>query len=229
MSDHLESALRELARDVRTPAAPPGLTDAVLDRIEEGRSGHPAARLRWALAAVVGLLLAGLALSPVGAKVAEWLDFGGVMVRDDEPGTHGTPTVPSEPPAATPTSATLRPLVPSLLGEPDGTSVGADGGVVSMSWGSEKGTIRIDQFDATLDPVFWKTAPDAVHVQVRGDDALWFPTPHEVVVTPEGGDPQTHPPRLAARTLVVQTAGLTVRIEGDVTRARAVRIAASLE
>ena len=64
---------------------------------------------------------------------------------------------------------------------------------------------------------------------VDGQDALWFPSPHEVVVTPEGGSPETYPPRLAARTLVVPRDRLTVRIEGDLRLDRAVRIAESLE
>jgi hypothetical protein len=229
MSDRLEAALRELARDVRTPAPDPHLADVVRQRIGAPASTGSRGRVRWIAAAVVALLVSGLAVSPVGAKVAEWLDLGGVMVRDQDTELPGTPSVPSEPSAAATSGATFRPLVPAELGEPDGLSVGADGGLVSMSWTDRGRTIRIDQVDAALDPMFWKSSPDAVHVLVDGQDALWFPSPHELVVTPEGGGPETYPPRLAARTLVVPRGGLTVRIEGDFPLERAVRIAASLE
>ncbi|WP_121252176.1 hypothetical protein [Nocardioides ferulae] len=229
----LATALRELARDLRTPAPGPGLVDEVLGRVAAPGPAGSRRRARW-LAPVVAVLLAtGLGVSPVGAKVAEWLDFAGVMVRESdsgqESGPPGTPTVPAEPTATAATGATFRPLVPTALGEPDGLSVGADGRLVSMSWTQRGRTIRIDQFDAGLDPMFWKSAPDAVLVRVAGSDALWFPSPHEVVVTPEGDGPEAYPPRLAAHTLVVPLGGLTVRLEGDLTLRRAVRIAGSLE
>ncbi len=233
MSDHVETTLRELARDVRTPEPGPGLADAVLARVEPLPPRRPRTRMRVVVSVVVALLLTGLAVSPVGAKVAEWLGFHGVMVRDQDTGLPGTPTVPSEPSTAPTTSptlgATFRPLVPAVLGEPDGLSVRAGGRLVSMSWAVGGRTIRIDQFDAELDPMFWKSSPDAVYVQVDGREAIWFPSPHEVVVTPEGGDPESYPPRLAAHTLVVPREGLTVRLEGDLRLDRAVRIAASLE
>ena len=235
MSDPVDGALRELARDVRTPAPGPGLADAVHRRVAATASGGtrgPFGRLGRSgrvAAVVLALLVAGLVVPPVGAKVAEWLDFGGVMVRDQDTELPGTPTVPTEPSPSATTPATFRPLIPAELGEPDGLSVGAGGRLVSMSWTDRSRTIRIDQFDAALDPLFWKSSPDAVHVLVEGRDALWFPSPHEVVVTPEGGEPEMYPPRLAARTLVVPWGGVTVRIEGDLEVDRAVRIAASLE
>lgn len=229
MSDHVEAALRELAREVRTPAPSIGLEEAVRARIESTRARRPRTRIRWIVAGVGALLLGGLAVSPVGATVAEWLNFHGVMVRDQDTGPSDIPVVPSEPSTSGTSRATFRPLVPKKLGEPDGLSVGAGGRLVSMSWTDGDRTIRLDQFEAELDPMFWKSSPDARHVLVDGRDALWFPSPHEVVVTDEGGDPETYPPRLAARTLVVPWAGLTVRLEGDLRLHRALQIAASLE
>ncbi len=228
MSERMEAALRELARDVRTPAPDPGLAGEVRHRIEATSAGGSGSRVRWLVALAVALLLSGLAVSPVGAKVADWLDFHGVMVRDRDSGLSGTPAVPSEPSRSQPSRATFRPLVPTELGEPDGLTVGADGRLVSMSWTDDDGTIRIDQFDAELDPMFWKSSPDAEHVTVAGGDAIWFPTPHEVVVTVEG-ELETYPPRLAASTLVVPWGGVTVRLEGDLERERAVEIVESLE
>jgi hypothetical protein len=223
VSDPVESALRELARDVRTQPPTPGLAGAVRARVAADARRRPrAVRARWVAAVLVALVLTGLGVSPVGAKVAEWLDFNGVMVRDQDTGLSGTPTVPPEPSTPTTARATFRPLVPEVLGEPDGLSVRAGGHLVSMSWTEGGRTIRIDQFDAELDPMFWKSSPDAVAVRVDGRDALWFSSPHEIVVTAEGGTPESYPARLAAHTLVAPRGGLTVRLEGDLGLDRAV-------
>ena len=227
MSDALEQELRGLAGDLTVPRPGPALAGAVLARVAvpPPRRG----RVRWVVAVAVALLLAGLAASPVGARVVEWFDFHGVMVREDDAVPGGSAPVPSEP-AGTFSGAAFDPLVPTELGRPDGVRVADGGDLVSMSWETADGTIRIDQFAAGLDPYFWKTSPVAQHVDVGGRDAIWFPVPHEVVVVPEGGAPETHPPRLAGQTLVVPVGEVTVRIEGDdLDLVRAVAIAASLE
>ncbi len=225
MSDDLDVQLRELAKDLRVPSPSPGLADAVVARVAEPRGSH---RARWAAIAAVVVALLGLAASPVGAKVADWLDFGGVMVRDDDTVPTGTPVVPSEG-AAPVDGATFDPLVPAELGPPDGVSVNDAGTLVSMSWTVDGATVRLDQFDAGLDPYFWKSSPVAQHVDVEGRDALWFPVPHEVTVVPDGGAPESHAPRLSAQTLVLPVSGITLRLEGSFELARAVEILSSLE
>lgn len=226
MSDTLEDDLRALAGDLSVPEPGPALTTAVLARVAAPtRPG----RTRWAVAVVVAVLLATLAASPVGAKVVDWLDFHGVMVRDGGSAPSGSPVVPTESPASL-DGAAFVPLVPAELGPPDGVSLDDGGRLVSMSWSTTDGTIRIDELAAGLDPYFWKSSPNAQHVDVEGRDAIWFPEPHEVVVVPSGGSPETHAPRLAGQTLVVPVGGVTVRLEGDdLDLHRAVEIAASLE
>jgi hypothetical protein len=228
MSDALETRLRELAGELRVPPPGPGLADAVLARLAEPSRPRRRVQLRWAVVAAAVVALLGLAVSPVGAKVAEWLDFGGVMVRDDGPAPSGTPVVPSEP-AVGFAGAAFEPLVPAELGAPDGATIGDDGRLVSMSWSVDGQTIRLDEFAAPVDPYFWKSSPVAEHVAVAGRDALWFPVPHEVTVVPEGGAPETHAPRLAAQTLVLPLDDITLRLEGDLDEDRAVEILSSLE
>lgn len=227
MSDAVDDDLRVLARALRTPEPGPELADAVLARIT-ATAPRRRGRLRWAVVVALVVALVGLAVSPVGAKIAEWLDFHGVMVRQDDSVPSGTPVVPSEAPGSY-AGATFHPLVPTTLGPPDGVSVSADGGRVSMTWADPGGTIRLDQFGAGLDPYFWKSSPVARHVDVAGRDALWFPEPHAVVVVPEGGPPATHAPRLAGQTLVVARDDVTLRLEGTFGLARAIDILASVE
>jgi hypothetical protein len=221
----VETLLRELACDLRVPPPAPGLADAVVARVAEPPRSR---RVRWAVVAAVVAALLGLAASPVGAKVADWLDFGGVMVRDDDSVPTGTPVVPSEG-AASIDGAAFEPLVPAELGPPDGVSVNDGGTLVSMSWSVDGETVRLDQFAAALDPYFWKSSPVVEHVDVAGRDALWFPVPHEVTVVPDGGTPETHAPRLSGQTLVLPVGAITLRLEGSFELERAVEILASLE
>ena len=69
---------------------------------------------------------------------------------------------------------------------------------------------------------------DPVLVQLDSGEGLWFPAPHEVVVLGESGEEVRVPARLAAHTLIWPIETRTLRLEGDLTQARALEIAASL-
>lgn len=229
MPDVLEERLAELATDIRV-AVPDGLEAAVMARV---RATRPHARWRrWAAGLLLGLLGAGVVVSPVGATLREWLGFHGVGVTSDDPVT-GTPTVPA---ASGGTSldraaavAGFTPLVPAELGPPEGVEVSDDGAVVSLSWTTEDGTLRLDQFEGGVDPLFWKSAPEASHVTVSGQAALWLPTAHRVTVVDGDGDVRHLPSRLSAPTLVWLSGELTLRLEGDLDLAVATRIAESVD
>lgn len=247
--DRLEDALRGAGS--RLPAPDPGeLVEAVLARLAGEPAPAPATRLTaardrvgvvvgwargravWLVALVVGLLATVLVVSPVGATVAEWFGFHGVLVeRDDGPPPTGTPTVP---PAGDDLSVAdaaalvdFAPRVPTELGDPDEVTVSADRQLVSMSWGRSESTVRLDQFDGDVEPRFWKSVADAEFVTVNAGDGLWLPTPHEVTLL-DGDRKVTLPPRLAAQTLLWVEGGLTYRLEGPFTRAAAITVAESL-
>ncbi|HSV40219.1 MAG TPA: hypothetical protein VLI04_15775 [Nocardioidaceae bacterium] len=236
MSDELDRELRTLARGLVTRDPSPELAARVADRVASLPVPRRTvgARLRtragWIVAGIVGLLGTTLAVSPVGATVAEWFGFHGVMVREDVSDLTGDPVVPVEPNRLSLEEAAdiagFRPLLPDAIGAPDGIS--ARGDLVSLSWRSAGGTVRLDEFRGSLEPTFWKTAPDSVLVEVDDRDALWFPTAHEVVVVPDAGTPQTLAPRLAAPTLVWLVGDLTLRLEGDLTLSEAVAFAESV-
>ena len=232
MPDALEERLSALAADLQVPV-PDGLERSVMDRVAGTRSGRPR-RLwrRWIAGILAGLLGAGVVASPVGAEIREWLGLPGVSVTSGDPVT-GTPTVPPAP--GTPDLeqaerlAGFRPQVPAALGAPDGVEVSPDRLVVSLSWTTQGGTVRLDELRGDVEPLFWKTADRAERLLVSGADALWLPTAHRVTVVPDGSSVRDLPSRLSAPTLLWLDGDLTLRLEGDLDLAEATRIAESVD
>ena len=212
MPDALEERLVELAADLRVDV-PDGLEAAVMTRVHAARP--PSRWRRWAAGLLLGLL------GP-----------GGVGVTSDDPVT-GTPSVPAASGgtslADAAAAAGFTPLVPAELGTPEGVEVSDDELVVSLSWTTEEGTVRLDQFEGGVEPLFWKTAPEASHVTVSGRAALWLPTAHRVSVVDGDGDIRHLPSRLAAPTLVWPSGDLTLRLEGDLSLEQATTIAESVD
>lgn len=229
MPDALEERLDALARDLVVPV-PDGLGDAVMARVATVRPRRRVAR--WLVGLLLGALGAGVVASPVGASLREWLGLPGVTVSSGGPVT-GTPTVPPATAGgdleAAADRAQFTPLVPRALGDPDGVEVSADGLVVSLSWSTGQGTVRLDQFRGDVEPLFWKTADRASPTSVSGRDALWLPSAHRVVVVSPDGTIRSLPSRLAAPTLLWVSGELTLRLEGDIDLADATRIAESTD
>jgi hypothetical protein len=87
-----------------------------------------------------------------------------------------------------------------------------------------RGAVNTDFFgkivgpDTTMDPV-----------TVAGHQGYWFAgTPHMFVFLDAAGNPRYETSRLATNTLLIDDGGTIVRIEGDLTKAQALEIAASL-
>ncbi|CUR59680.1 conserved hypothetical protein [metagenome] len=229
MPDAIEQRLAELAHDLRVDV-PDGLEDVVMERVHDAR---PARRWRrWVAGLLLGVLAGGVVASPVGATIREWLGFHGVAVTSGDPVT-SSPTVPAATGGTALAEAAglagFEPVVPEVLGAPDAVEVSDDASVVSLSWTTDNGTVRLDEFLGTIEPLFWKTAPEAEHVMVAGRDALWLPTPHRVTVLGPDGDVRQLPSRLAAPTLVWLHGDLTLRLEGDLDLDEAVAAAESVD
>lgn len=110
---------------------------------------------------------------------------------------------------------------------PPPADVADHGRVVSMFW---PGGVRLDQFDGTLDPVFFKKLgpPWPDYVKVAGRTAWWIPGAHPLgYLTREDGTEL--PLRQAGPTLVWQQGTTGYRLEGLRTSDEAVRVAESLE
>ncbi|WP_116952802.1 hypothetical protein [Jiangella endophytica] len=241
MDDALDRELRTLGRSLGSALddsapAPADVATAVLDRL---RTTPEPARAPWRprgrrLAVVVVAVLVALGLTPpVRAAVGEWLGIGAVAVR---PGpSQPSASAPPEAPAGLSLDAAaeltgLTPVVPPVLGPPDGVEASADHRVLSLTWGSGAGTVRLDQVADPLSPLYVKTAvlgSTATMLTVEGRDAWWFGTPHDLVLLAPDGTERTESARVAGPTLVWVDDGVTFRLEGAAGRDRAVEIAAS--
>ncbi|MFJ2767450.1 hypothetical protein [Streptomyces sp. NPDC087300] len=205
-----------------------------------------ALRRRWraVTAALCGLLTVLALTPPVRAAVFEWFDFGGVEVRYDPSAAPPTPTGKAGVPAcADPVPlrearrlAGFAPAVPDTLGTPDAVSVtrGSDGRtLLSLCWRQDGGTIRLDEYPASLDPGFGKTVPVMPEwLDVGGAEALWFAGPHRLTLrlTDEDGDQWRRTERTAGPTLLWtrDRERLTLRLEGVESKKRALKIAESV-
>ena len=243
----IESDLVQLGTTivVPEPLSPAAVASAVTARLTEpgsapapepDRSAVAKPRRRGLLvAATVATLLAGLTLSPaVRAAAGDLLRFAGVEV------TWGQPDAPLTPESSLP-SAVVTDLasarraadftvgVPAVLGDPVRVLVADGGRVVSLLYDPGAAPIRLDEFDGTLEPVFVKQATDVLLVPVAAGEGLWFDEPHDVVYVTGEGEIFEESARLTGQTLMWQTdAGVTLRLEGDLTLAEAQAIADSI-
>ena len=233
--DVLVADLVALGRSI--PARP--VDDAFVRRVATGIAAPPpqrtapSRRVQAAVAAVVAVVVGAIAVPPVRAAVADLFGFGGVLVRE-EPGP--APSTAPPPPTAT-SDLTLdeaadlvpfRPAVPTALGDPDGVEVSSDRRVLSLTWETDDGTVRLDQIGARLDYAFAKSATGVEFVTVAGDFALWFAEPHEVVVLEPDGSQRRETARLAGQTLIWARGAVTMRLEGELSQQRAVDVAESV-
>lgn len=236
----LDQELRALGRAVPGPSDDrlDALVGAVLVRVADepvpvarrGVRGWLRDRWRALVAGLTGVVVVLALTPPVRAAVADFFGFAGVVVHTTPAGAGPTGPVGPAPSATGTDLASARAMVgfpvavPGELGEPDGVEVSGDRRLVAMSWGG----VRLDQFDGALPPGFAKRAGDVDWVMVRGEQALWFPGPHEVLVMNSDGSERTETARTSGRTLIWQLGAVTMRLEGDLDLARALTIAESV-
>lgn len=205
-----------------------------------GRWWAPAGR-RWVLAGIAALLALVAGVAPARAAVVDavggLLRIAGIEVRR-EPVPGGLPSRPSPLPSlSTVTLAEARRVapfpvrVPATLGAPGQVQLGDPGPagvprVVTLVYAG--GTVRLDAFDGSLRPYFFKTVRDARWTEVGEDEAAWLPAPHPISYVGRDGVERTETARLAGPTLVWTHGGVTYRLEGVPELEQARTVAASL-
>jgi hypothetical protein len=205
--------------------------------------------LAYGLAALAAVFAVTMAASPdARSAVLEWLGLKSVKVERREPvapqpspGTLGsglglgTPVTLEQ---ARERSPFLRVPTADGLGEPDAIYLGRDS--VSLVYGDRPGYARADatgaallvqEFPARVGPFIEKTLGQEAaleRLRVDGAPAYFITGSHGFAYeTDDGVDFEDQ--RLAGNTLLVERAdGLLVRVEGSLSRDRAVEVAASV-
>ena len=245
----LEAELRGLGRELGVPPAA-DVTRAVRQRLEQapaprrqpgvpGTGGSRLWRPAWRAAVVILAILAVLLVAtPQGrALITHVLRFAGVELRQEpgpalSPGSHGSLPGERRMPLGQARRAVSFPiLVPAALGRPDEVVVSDRGRVASLIYREAPGQVRLDEFAGHLDPVFFRKFVlfgNVTQVSVNGVKGLWIKGPHELVYIPRGGGQAVASPRLTTgNTLIWGTRGVALRLEGALSRHRALAIAAS--
>jgi anti-sigma factor RsiW len=91
--------------------------------------------------------------------------------------------------------------------------------------------LLITQFRASVDVDYIKKLTQFSEVEflsVNGGDAFWFAQPHELVFIDRNGSVQQERVRLSGSALIWVQGDVTYRLEGQVSREEAVRIASSM-
>jgi hypothetical protein len=209
----------------------------------------------WTAAALLAALGVTMAASPSArSAILEWLGLKSVKIERKAPTATPQPqrgqlgenlllgaAVPLEE-ARRRAEFTVR--VPDALPRPDAVYYDAPpppGGRVSFVYRPQPGLTRspqtgtgllVSEWRATVTPVVQKAAGGAKleRLKIGGDRAYFISgPPHGVAWVDENGQVEFEDQRLAGNTLLVERAdGLLLRIEGDLNRAAAVRIARSL-
>jgi hypothetical protein len=240
----LEQELRALAPIIEFPPTP-DLTAGVRRRLaaEPARRAFPARRalvLGFALLAVtVGALMA---VPQSRTAILEWLGIRGAKIER----VPTTPTAPAEPIDLglgervdfdeVRRRVDYRVLVPGELESPDDVylTYQTEGGQIGFVYrDGEEISLLLTQFPGILDPDFIrKSAGPETRIQsvvVGGERGYWLAgEPHEFVYLDRDGEPIFETLRLAGNTLLWTRGDLTLRLEGDLTRERALEIAESM-
>jgi hypothetical protein len=239
----LEQELRGLGRELAFPAAP-DLVSPVRARLAAKPTRRPLLQrpLVIALAALALAIAAAMAVPPARTAILEFLRIQGATVERVE-----------EPPAVTRVHLGLavpvtldearsrlafEPLVPDFpgLGDPDAVYVDryAFGGQIVFLYGTEEAPqILVSEFRGDTNPnLIGKAAGPGTSIEavtVSGSPGFWVSgEPHEFMYRGPDGEPELDSIRLAANALLWQNGNLTLRIEGDLTKERALELAETL-
>jgi len=228
----LEARLSELAVD--WPEAPD-----VAPRVRAQLEARPRRRIWPRVAIPVAVLALVAAVPPARSTVLDWLGIDGVKIER-------VPEAPTPAPTTTPLDLGERvplpsdALVPDDLGKPD--EVYRDGEFLTLLYRPRDGLPEAEASGAGAlvtqfpgqprDELIRKLAgPDTTieAVEVDGEPGYWLGgAAHGLIYLHPSGDIREAPMRLAGPTLVWRHGDLTLRLEADVSKSRALAIARSV-
>jgi hypothetical protein len=241
----LELALRNLGGSLEWPAAPE-LEQPVRRRIREAPARRPVLSRRALVIALAVLAVAVGAVFAVPQSRAAILEFFHLRGVTIEP-VQELPTVPVQTGLGTflgdrvtlaeaRERASFDVVVPDALGEPDEVYFQEDppsGGMVSFIYGSSDDPRALfTQFAARVDQVILKkVAPETKieAVTVDGQPGYWLEGAHFFSYLDRKGDMQSEQVRLAGNVLLWERGTRTLRLEADISKQAALRIAASVD
>jgi len=225
----LETALRQLGGELDFPQTP-DLASAIRRRLE-----RPAPLWRRPVAIVLAVLMvaaiaAVLAVPQSRSAILDWLGLRHVSVVRVEK----LPVVPANGGLGLGHRITLdeaKRRAPWLLlpdGDPDSVWVNESipGGKVSLVWGTPS-HVRLLLTELSGRAYIEKIIDGGTEVErVKiGTAGAWFQGPHVVMFQDRDGRFHDTQARLARNTLVWQQGGVTLRLEGGLSKAEALRIA----
>ena len=241
----LERALVLLGDELAFPPAP-DVSARVLARVAEPPPRRRRRALVLVLAALAVAVGAAFAVPQARSAILDFFGLRGATVQRVET----LPVVPPRTAQALDLGRELGPgelegaLVPSALGPPDAAYVSQEpyGRRVTLVYRPGDGIpesvftgvgVLVTEFVGEADERFLDKLADAStsveRVQVGPYDGLWLEGgPHVVMVESRGGSYEDRG-RLAGNTLLLERGDVLVRIEGDLSRERAIEIAESLE
>jgi hypothetical protein len=169
-----------------------------------------------------------LAVPPARTAILDWLGLRGVsIVRVDE--------LPSTPPIGRldlGSRVTLEEAPPwALIPDEEPNSVWVDDGTVNLLWGTPD-DVRLLLTEFRGEPFIEKLiegGAEVEHVTVNGRAGVWLEEPHVVMFRDPRGRLRDNEARLAGKTLLWMRGDVTLRLEGDLSKAEALRIARSAD
>jgi hypothetical protein len=242
----LELALVDLGRRIEFPPTPE-LAPRVRTRLAAGRAPRAPFTRRHTLALAFALLAvaigAVMAVPQTRAAILEFFHLRGVAIeRVEELPTVSTQQDFNKLFVGEPVSlaearrrADFEVVVPEALGDPDGIyyQETPPGGMVSFVYGTlEQPRALVTEFHATVKDVILKKAAADTEIEavnVDGEPGYWLSgEPHDFSYLDENGEFRQELVRLAGNTLLWERGPLTLRLEADVPKAQALRIARSV-
>jgi hypothetical protein len=250
----LEEQLTALSVAIDWPKTPPHLWRGVRRSRTEGLQLNRWALAAVAVLVIVGTLLA---YSPSREAIAGWLNLHTTFLRtQSQPTPSPLPSGPLGERLGLGSPTTLdkaqsqvswKIQIPAALGAPDEVYLklpptGPSGGEVTLVYGQRPDirasgltgvSVLVTEARGKANETFFQKmlGPDATlePVTVNGHPGYWIAgRPHMFAFTDSDGNIYTDTLRLATNTLIFDDNGTVVRLEGEMTRAQALQIGASV-